>query len=105
MVTGGGGTACSEDFLFDAPQTLLIGNKVPTSDAIEAPTYFARIEDNPTVFTIAAEPFDKLREAEEALRERSFMSIDPTALTSIELSEGDLQIRLNHHSLGYFYGA
>ena len=81
-------------------QTLLIGNKVPTSDAKEAPTYFARIEDNPTVFTIAAEPFDKLREAEEALRERSFMSIDPTALTSIELSEGDLQIRLQKLETG-----
>ena len=81
-------------------QTLLIGNKVPTSDAKEAPTYFARIEDNPTVFTIAAEPFDKLREAEEALRERSFMSFDPTALTSIELSEGDLQIRLQKLETG-----
>jgi len=81
-------------------QTLLIGNKVPTSDAKEAPTYFARIEDNPTVFTIAAEPFDKLREAEEALRERSFMSIDPKALTSIELSEGDLQIRLQKLETG-----
>ena len=81
-------------------QTLLIGNKVPTSDEKEAPTYFARIEDNPTVFTIAAEPFDKLREAEEALRERSFMSFDPTALTSIELSEGDLQIRLQKLETG-----
>ena len=81
-------------------QTLLIGNKVPTSDEKEAPTYFARIEDNPTVFTIAAEPFDKLREAEEALRERCFMSFDPTALTSIELSEGDLQIRLQKLETG-----
>ena len=75
-------------------QTLLIGNKVPTTNTDDIPTYFARIEDNPTVFTVAAEPFDKLREAEEALRERSFMSFDPAALTSINLSEGELQIRL-----------
>lgn len=81
-------------------QTLLIGNKVPTTNEKEIPTYFARIEDNPTVFTVAAEPFDKLREAEEALRERSFMSFDPKALTSINLSEGDLQIRLQKLETG-----
>lgn len=81
-------------------QTLLIGNQVPTARIEEAPSYFARIEDNPTVFTVAAAPFDKLREAQEGLRERSFMSFDPAALTSIELSEGDLQIRLQKLETG-----
>ena len=81
-------------------QTLLIGNKVPTTKDEENSTYFARIEDNPTVFTVAADPFDKLREAQEALRERSFMSFDPTALTSIDISEGDLQIRLQKLETG-----
>jgi hypothetical protein len=81
-------------------QTLLIGNKVPTTNEKDIPTYFARIEDNPTIFTVAAEPFDKLREAEEALRERNFMSFDPTALTAIDLSEGALQIRLQKLETG-----
>lgn len=81
-------------------QTLLIGNKVPTTKDDDIPTYFARIEDNSTVFTVAAEPFDKLRVAEEALRERSFMNFDPTGLTSIDLSEGDLQIRLQKLETG-----
>jgi len=81
-------------------QTLLIGNKVPTTKGEQNSTYFARIEDNPTVFTVAADPFDKLREAQEALRERSFMSFEPTALTSIEISEGDLQIRLQKLETG-----
>ncbi len=82
-------------------QTLLIGNKVPTTQADdEIPSYFARIEDNPTVFTVTAEPFDKLREAEEALRERNFMNFDPAALTSIHLSEGDLQIRIQKLETG-----
>lgn len=81
-------------------QTLIIGNKVPTTNEKDAPTYFARIEDNPTVFTVAAEPFDKLREAEEALRERSFMSFDPATLTSINLAGGDLQIRLQKLETG-----
>jgi len=81
-------------------QTLLIGNTVPTSTDEKTSTYFARIEDNPTVFTVAAAPFDKLREAQEALRERSFMSFDPTALTSIDISEDDLQIRLQKLETG-----
>ena len=81
-------------------QTLLIGNKVPTTKDEKTSTYFARIEDNPTVFTVAAAPFDKLREAEEGLRERSFMSFAPAALTSIDLSEGDLQIRLQKLETG-----
>ena len=81
-------------------QTLLIGNQVPTARIEEAPSYFARIEDNPTVFTVAAAPFDKLSVAQEGLRERSFMSFDPAALTSIELSEGDLQIRLQKLETG-----
>jgi len=81
-------------------QTLLIGNKVLTTKADETSTYFARIEDNPTVFTVAAAPFDKLREAQEALRERNFMSFDSVALTSIDLSEADLQIRLQKLETG-----
>lgn len=81
-------------------QTLLIGNQVPTTKDKETSTYFARIEDNPTVFTVAAAPFDKLREAQEGLRERSFMNFAPAALTSIDLSEGDLQIRLQKLETG-----
>jgi hypothetical protein len=81
-------------------QTLLIGNQVPATNEDDIPTYFARIEENPTVFTVVAEPFDKLREAHEALRERNFMSFTPTDLTSIEISEGDLQIRLQKLETG-----
>ena len=73
-------------------QTLIIGNKDPA--ATGKPTYFARLEDNPTVFTVAAAPFDELRKAQDALRERSFMSFEPDTLTSIDLTEGELQIRL-----------
>jgi hypothetical protein len=81
-------------------QTLLIGNIAPKAKETDAPTYFARIEDNPTVFTVAAAPFDKLREAQEALRERNFMNFTPEALTSIDISEGELQIRLQKLETG-----
>jgi hypothetical protein len=79
-------------------QTLIIGNKDPA--AAGNPTYFARLEGNPTVFTVAAEPFDELHKAQDALRERSFMSFDPNALTSIDLSAGELQIRLQKLETG-----
>ncbi len=81
-------------------QTLLIGNRAPTNKAKDRATYFARIDGNPTVFTVAAEPFDQLRKAEEALRERSFMTFDPNALTAIDLSGGGRQIRLQKLETG-----
>jgi hypothetical protein len=79
-------------------QTLLIGNK--DTSARGEPTYFARLEDNPTTFTVLAKPFDELREAQEALRERNFMSFDPAALTSINISENGLQVRLQKLETG-----
>ena len=79
-------------------QTLLLGNRVPNSK--DNSTYFAQIENNPTVFTVSAEPFDQLREAQNSLRERSFISFDPNELTAIRISEGDLAIRLNRLETG-----
>ena len=81
-------------------QTLLLGNKTNSADDENATTYFARLENNPTIFTVAAETFDKLREAEEALRERSILSFTPDNLTSIDISENNLQIRLRKLETG-----
>ncbi len=79
-------------------QTILIGNK-DISARGEA-TYFAKLENNPTVFTVLAKPFDELREAQEALRERNFMDFNPATLTSINISEGTRQIRLQKLETG-----
>ncbi len=79
-------------------QTLLLGNKDPAAQG--EPTYFARLEDNPTVFTVQAAPFDELRKAQEDLRERNFMNFDPAALNAIHITEGDLQIRLQKLETG-----
>jgi hypothetical protein len=79
-------------------QTLLIGNKDTT--ALGEPVYFARLDNNPTVFTVLAKPFDALREAQEALRQRNFMSFDPFALTAINISENSLQVRLQKLETG-----
>ncbi len=73
-------------------QTLLLGNLDPA--ATRNPAYFAKLEDNPTVFTVDAAPFDELVKAQEALRERNFMKFDPAALTAINISEDEREIRL-----------
>ena len=74
-------------------QTLLIGIKTPSSVGTEA-AYFAKLEDNPTIFTLPAEPFDALREAQAALRERNFMSFDPAAINTVQIGQGAQEIRL-----------
>ncbi len=79
-------------------QTLLIGNKIINGN--NPPTYYARIDGNPTVFTVEAETFDRLREAEETLRERSILNFVTEDLTSIDLSEGKLSVRLQKLETG-----
>jgi len=73
-------------------QTLLIGNK--DSVARGEPAYYAKLENNPTVFTVEAKAFDDLLKAQEALRERNFMTFNRDALTEIKITEGERQIRL-----------
>lgn len=79
-------------------QTLLIGNIDPVSQG--AAEYFAKLEDNPAVFTVSARPFDNLREAQEALRERNFMSFDRDALSSINIAGNGRKIRLQKLETG-----
>lgn len=79
-------------------QTLLIGNKIINGN--KPPIYYARIENNPTVFTVEAEIFDRLREAEETLRERSILNFAAEGLTSIDLSEGEHSVRLQKLETG-----
>jgi len=79
-------------------QTLIIGNLDPA--ATGAPQYFAKLEDNPAVFTVLARPFDALREAQEALRERNFINFDATRLSGINISEDGRKIRLQKLETG-----
>jgi len=81
-------------------QTLIIGNKITANGRDVFPSYYARIENNPTVFTVEAITFDRLRKAEEILRERSILNFKPENLTSIDLSEGELMVRLQKLETG-----
>ncbi len=78
-------------------QTLFIGNKTSSN---ARPAYYARIEGNPTIFSVEAETFDSLRESEKTLRERSILNFDLENLTSIDLSEADHMVRLQKLETG-----
>jgi hypothetical protein len=79
-------------------QTLIIGNLDPNAKG--QPQYFAKLEDNPAIFTLIARPFDALREAQEALRERNFINFDHQSLSAINISENGRKIRLQKLETG-----
>ncbi|HBR93924.1 MAG TPA: hypothetical protein DEA90_07135 [Opitutae bacterium] len=79
-------------------QTLIIGNLA--SNAKGPPQYYAKLEDNPAIFTLMARPFDALREAQEALRERNFVNFDHRLLSAINISENGRKIRLQKLETG-----
>ncbi len=79
-------------------QTLLIGN--PSQSSGQEPAYYARIEGNPTVFTVEAKPFDELRIAQQSLRERNFMNFGDALPGAINLLGNGLEIRLRRLETG-----
>lgn len=79
-------------------QTLIIGNLDPQAPG--APHYFAKLESNPAIFTVLARPFDALREAQEALRDRKFIHFDPARISAINIAENGRKIRLQKLETG-----
>ena len=73
-------------------QTLIIGNLDRLAQG--KPEYFAKLEDNPAIFTVMAQPFDALLKAQEGLRERNFMKFDRSKVLAINISEDGQKIRL-----------
>lgn len=65
-------------------QTLLIGNP-DTSDPSKE-TYFAQLEGNPTIFTISPQFLFALKDAQDALREKRFLTFSPENLTGITIT-------------------
>ena len=73
-------------------QTLIIGSLDTLAQG--KPEYFAKLEDNPAIFTVMAQPFDSLLKAQEGLRERNFMKFDRSKVLAINISEDEQKIRL-----------
>lgn len=73
-------------------QTLIIGNLDEQAEG--SPKYFAKLEKNPAIFTVMAEPFNALLEAQKELRERNFMKFDSSKVSAINISKNGQKIRL-----------
>ena len=78
-------------------QTLLVGEALVEE---ESESYFARMEGNTTVFTLAAAPINDLRDVQESLREKNFVDINPAELTSIEIAMSDVSVELQKLETG-----
>jgi hypothetical protein len=78
--------------------TLIIGNPDPI--ATGTTHFFAKLENNPAVFSVVAQPFEELIRAQEALRERNFLQFDDATLSAIHISEDGQQIRLQRIETG-----
>jgi hypothetical protein len=73
-------------------QSVLIGNPVPEGSDDE---FYAKKEDNPTVFTVEMPVLDTLRTAQVALRERRLFSLESNELQSILITqEGNESVTL-----------
>lgn len=78
-------------------KTLILGNTVPAKQDAEEPAplaYYAKLENNPTLFTVPAQPFKPLFSAQDTLRETKFLQWDQQALTGITVAQGNRSITL-----------
>ena len=78
-------------------QTVLVGEELTENGQ---KSYQARMESNPTVFTLAAAPIHNLRDVQESLRDKSFVDINPSELTSIEIVMSNASVELQKLETG-----
>ncbi len=76
-------------------QVLLIGGK--TKDGTQV---YARLEDNPTIFTLDASAFRNLSDIQTTLRDKSLMRFDIEKITSLDISKGGRVVRFSRLKSG-----
>lgn len=73
-------------------QTLTIAE--PEKQSGEEKEYYAQLEDNSTIFTVSAKPFDILQNAQEVLREKQLIIIKPDSLINITIGQSRKKVQL-----------
>lgn len=73
-------------------QTLIVAKSDQQNN--DEPHYYAQLEDNATIFTVSSKPFDALQYAQEELREKQLLSIQPNSLKNITISQSLKKIQL-----------
>jgi len=91
-------------------ETLLLGQRVPQTtpdgNLSNAPAqFYAQLEPAPgqttsPIFTVAAEPFEILQNAQESLRERKFLPFDPAAVSAVSVGFGNSSVKLQKSESG-----
>ena len=71
----------------DRSRTLLVGNADPSDASGE--TRFAKLENNPAVFTVPAAPVEAWRDAAREMRDPYFLRFDPAELIGITIHDGN----------------
>lgn len=70
-------------------QVLMLGNKTKDGDQI-----YAKLEDNPTIFTLDASAFKDIGEIQTALREKSFFKFDANQAVGLDISKDGKSVKL-----------
>ena len=70
-------------------QTLLIGSPVPDSNLV-----YAKLEDNPTLFTLDADSFKNLESLKTSLRDRRFLKFDIPSVSGMDVDTKDASVKL-----------
>lgn len=74
-------------------RTLLIGNPDPADST--GKTLFAKLEDNPAIFTVPAETVNVWKTAARDLRDPYFLRFNPANLSSIKIHDGNKTLVLH----------
>ena len=65
--------------------TLILGNTL--SDPSNKKSYYAKLEDNPTVFTVKGDQYDQFIKAHKDLREKNFVKINTDSISTVDISD------------------
>jgi len=76
-------------------QTLFIGREIPDVNQV-----YARFEDNPTIFTLDAEPFRDLPDLQSKLRDRDIFKIDESSTVALDISKAEDIIKIRKLTSG-----
>jgi hypothetical protein len=65
--------------------TLILGNSL--SDPNNNKSYYAKLADNPTVFTVKGSQYDQFIQAHKDLREKNFITLQTESISTIDISD------------------
>ena len=72
--------------------TLILGNAL--TDPNNKKTYYAKLENNPTIFTVRGDQYDQFIQAHKELREKNFVTLNKESISTIDILNFDNDTKL-----------